>query len=392
MSRNCFVPGCREGYKSKIKINKWQGIIKTTMFKAPKDLLLLEKWVKAIPRADRELRPGIDSVCEKHFDETYLNRYFETKSPDGSINQIKRDRIILKNNAIPSIFPDLPQYLTKKRPIEKIIAEKKILFNNYIPNTIDDISNTTDHVSETFNNLHDILKNMSLPDGWFFTYLNRSLVLGNLDSNYELIKKIIVSNNDLNLKVFIRNKLINITCTSVTCIEDITKVLKIVDDFVMCPGTGIDNCPKSDQCCEHINLISLNQVRNPRCTECAKKRKYFMDTQRVSLEQINEKPTTKPVLKNVLRINKRLNIKVTNLQAKVGLLKQQCAEASAKSIEEAIIEMPENQQEAVRTCFAAAKKHNVKGNRYTINWIYECLLIRIKSKKVYEHLRSKKTY
>ncbi|XP_029348290.1 uncharacterized protein LOC103308705 isoform X2 [Acyrthosiphon pisum] len=250
MSRNCFVPGCREGYKSKIKINKWQGIIKTTMFKAPKDLLLLEKWVKAIPRADRELRPGIDSV-------------------------------------------------------------------------------------------------------------------------------------------FIRNKLINITCTSVTCIEDITKVLKIVDDFVMCPGTGIDNCPKSDQCCEHINLISLNQVRNPRCTECAKKRKYFMDTQRVFLEQINEKPTTKPVLKNVLRINKRLNIKVTNLQAKVGLLKQQCAEASAKSIEEAIIEMPENQQEAVRACFAAAKKHNVKGNRYTINWIYECLLIRIKSKKVYEHLRSK---
>lgn len=71
------------------------------------------------------------------------------------------------------------------------------------------------------------------------------------------------------------------------------------------------------------------------------------------------------------------------------MLKQQCAEASAKSIEEAIIEMPENQQEAVRACFAAAKKHNVKGNRYTINWIYECLLIRIKSKKVYEHLRSK---
>jgi len=68
--------------------------------------------------------------------------------------------------------------------------------------------------------------------------------------------------------------------------------------------------PKSDQCCEHINLISLNQVRNPRCTECAIKRKYFMDTQRVSLEQINGKLTTKPVIKNVLRINKRLNIKV----------------------------------------------------------------------------------
>lgn len=135
------------------------------------------------------MRPGIDSLCEKHFDETYLNRYFETKLPDGSINQIKRDRIILKNNAVPSIFPDLPKYLTRKRPIEKIIAEKKILFNDNMPNTIDNISNTTDHVSETFNNWHDNLKNMEFPDEWFFTYLHRSLVLGNLDSNYELIKK-----------------------------------------------------------------------------------------------------------------------------------------------------------------------------------------------------------
>jgi len=98
------------------------------------------------------LSPEIDSLCEKHFDETYLNRYFETKLPVGSINQIKRDRIILKNNAVPSIFPDLPKYLTRNGPIEKIIAEKKILFNDNMPNTIDNISNTTDHVSETFNN------------------------------------------------------------------------------------------------------------------------------------------------------------------------------------------------------------------------------------------------
>jgi len=68
--------------------------------------------------------------------------------------------------------------------------------------------------------------------------------------------------------------------------------------------------PKSDQCCEYINLISLNQVRNPRCTECAEKRKYFMDSQRVSQKQNNGKPTSKPVIKNVLRKNKRLNNKV----------------------------------------------------------------------------------
>jgi len=41
---------------------------------------------------------------------------------------------------------------------------------------------------------------MALPHDWFFTYLHRSLIFGNLDSNYELIKKVII-NNDLNLKI-----------------------------------------------------------------------------------------------------------------------------------------------------------------------------------------------
>lgn len=67
------------------------------------------------------------------------------------------------------------------------------------------------------------------------------------------------------------------------------------------------------------------------------------------------------------------------------MLKQQCAAVSATAIEKAIVELPENQQEAVRACFAAAKKKKIKGSRYTLNWIYECLLIRIKSKKVYYH-------
>lgn len=60
---------------------------------------------------------------------------------------------------------------------------------------------------------------------------------------FKILIKINVINNILKyiFWVFIKNKLINITCTSVTCIEDITKVLKIVDDFVMCPGIGIDN-------------------------------------------------------------------------------------------------------------------------------------------------------
>jgi len=140
------------------------------------------------------LRPGIDCVCEKHFEETYISRYFETEMPDGSIHKIKRGKLLLKSNAIPSIFPDLPQYLTKKKQIKKPIAEQNSCVNH-------NISNTIDIISETYNNLQHELENMILPVGWFFTSAHHSLVLGYLDSDLELIKKIVISNNDLYLKV-----------------------------------------------------------------------------------------------------------------------------------------------------------------------------------------------
>jgi len=293
MSKNCFIPQCREGYKSHIKKNKLNGVKQKTLFKAPKDTFLLEKWAESIPRSDRKLRPGIDNVCEKHFDESQIERYFETKMPDGSVHLIERERILLKKNAIPSIFPDLPQYMTTKKQIRKTTAERNVYyFNNNILNTIDTIS-------ETYNNLKDTLKNMALPNEWFFSCAHSSLVLGYLDCNYEVVKKIIISSSDLNLKIFIKTKLINIAETHVTCIEDLNKILKTVDDFKMCTGTGIDNCPKSKQCNEYVeNELSLNQVQ--RCVECAKERKYNMDIQRVHKQKRNKKTTTKPVIKNVL--------------------------------------------------------------------------------------------
>lgn len=43
---------------------------------------------------------------------------------------------------------------------------------------------------------------------------------------------------------------------------------------------------------------------------------------------------------------------------------------------------------AIKACFEAAKLTNKKGMRYSDKWVYECILLRIKSKKTYNHLRS----
>lgn len=68
-------------------------------------------------------------------------------------------------------------------------------------------------------------------------------------------------------------------------------------------------------------------------------------------------------------------------------LRQLCSQGKENIIEDAISKLPENQQAAVRTCFQASKLSNKKNIRYTTQWMYECLLLRIKSKKCYEHLR-----
>lgn len=56
-------------------------------------------------------------------------------------------------------------------------------------------------------------------------------------------------------------------------------------------------------------------------------------------------------------------------------------------MEEAIKLLPPAQQEAVRCCFEASKKKSPSGRRYTLEWVYECMLMRIKSPSLYQHIR-----
>lgn len=59
-------------------------------------------------------------------------------------------------------------------------------------------------------------------------------------------------------------------------------------------------------------------------------------------------------------------------------------------LEKEISQLPPYQQEAVRSCLKASKLKDMRGMRYTTQWVYECLLLSIKSKKGYEHLRKRK--
>jgi len=69
------------------------------------------------------------------------------------------------------------------------------------------------------------------------------------------------------------------------------------------------------------------------------------------------------------------------MRANVDNLKKECATKNLKPIMEAIKLLPNSQPETVTPCLDVSKVCEANGRRYTLNWIYECILIRIKSRK-----------
>lgn len=71
-------------------------------------------------------------------------------------------------------------------------------------------------------------------------------------------------------------------------------------------------------------------------------------------------------------------------------IKKECAKANKEKLQDAIEKLPEAQRAAVNACFNASQVKDKRGARYTNQWIYECLLVRIKSPSTYKHLRENK--
>lgn len=106
---HCFAPGCSSGYVSARKSGR-----QVSLFSVPKDPERFKAWQRAVPRADKPLE-ATSVLCELHFDEQYLVRFF-THTINGETVRIPRDRPKLTDNAIPTVYPNVPAYLSKKPP------------------------------------------------------------------------------------------------------------------------------------------------------------------------------------------------------------------------------------------------------------------------------------
>jgi len=87
----------------------------------------LKEWQCSIPRDG--LSPS-HWVCEKHFSENVIERYFRTKLPDNKEHLIERERLVLLPGAVPTKFPDCPKYFNQPSPLKRKAPTDRNTANN----------------------------------------------------------------------------------------------------------------------------------------------------------------------------------------------------------------------------------------------------------------------
>lgn len=135
-----------------------------------------------------------------------------------------------------------------------------------------------------------------------------------------------------------------------------------------CPGVSQEDRPCVQ--CRYLRKLLVNQA-------CYKKRKMTVVSGAC-------------VTKNLVKCNLQLRhekAKVGKLQTTIARMKQDNATMPEEKLEQSLIGLPEKQRQQVKACFQASKREGRQGMKYSQKWVLECILMRIKSLKLYEHIR-----
>lgn len=112
----CCVPGCKGNYDRGPKVH---------VFSFPRDVDRKDKWLRAIPRKD--FTPSVHSkVCELHFHTSdFVTTLTHCDESTGRRLEVTSDRVRLREDAVPTVFPNCPAYLTTTPAHRESLASKR---------------------------------------------------------------------------------------------------------------------------------------------------------------------------------------------------------------------------------------------------------------------------
>ncbi|KAL1466123.1 hypothetical protein MTO96_042929 [Rhipicephalus appendiculatus] len=205
MPGHCCVPGCRGNYDGEKAVR---------VFTFPADADRRRQWLKAIPRAN--FVPGTRSVvCEQHFrasDIRTSSSYVDSKT--GKVVEAKLKIARLSPDAVPSVFPNCPAYLSapatatsREAPDEKRMRLEAASLREAIAASVH-----SHEVEETRNKINDFqallerVSEIQLSSFWSVISRPTCVVFLSLDSvDTPRIRLSIAVSQDLMVKVHCRH-------------------------------------------------------------------------------------------------------------------------------------------------------------------------------------------
>nr|XP_050030190.2 uncharacterized protein LOC126526334 [Dermacentor andersoni] len=120
--------------------------------------------------------------------------------------------------------------------------------------------------------------------------------------------------------------------------------------------------------CKHLRKALLNQR--------SKKRRSQNSAPRLSRKKKLQTQTVR-----------RLKAKLSVYTQTIKDLERQSVELEESVLEDRLKALPPKQRLAVLQCFQAARRKSLRGMKYNPDWLLECIIMRMKSPRLYEHVR-----
>ncbi|XP_040073445.1 uncharacterized protein LOC120845949 [Ixodes scapularis] len=343
--RTCFVPLCKGGYKSAAE--------KVSLFRAPVDPLRRQEWARNIKREDKVLDETC-VVCSRHFDERYIEKTFKHVI-NGELVELDRERPVLTDDAVPTIFPNAPSYLT--RPVPKKRKERNLADRGTPPVKRRAASGST-HDSDPGNACTE-----PAPETHPFSdILPPSMYCS----------RIILSNDPTALCFGWHARMES----------DDLRVIKHVTFSACVEATAAQG--SAYLCAIYCRGIKVEEI-------CVSRRDDALGALKKA-EQLRLCPgcEIEPVAAGSPFSCSGRKKRLEKAQESVAKLRAVTETISSSVLEEKIRSLPPKQRLAVRTCFEAASRKSSRGMAYDMQWVLECILMRMRSPQLYEYVRRHK--
>ncbi|XP_077556947.1 uncharacterized protein LOC144170810 [Haemaphysalis longicornis] len=408
----CSAPGCRSGYASTAA-----GSVQRHFFKPPKDPDVLKAWENTIPRKNFKVTSKT-YVCDIHFEPADIVSSYE-HVVNGQTVRIPRGRWTLRESAVPRIFPNLPDHLSK--PKAPKAARKPPKVRTVVPAQVascqndglscdqtepsdgmDDVQSTEVSTLETVPWLAFMQGLGKCPtfEYWNVKASPTQVIFYKLEESGGIVltEKAVVVGQDLSVEVSSRGVLVPPRSYSdengnvhsrLTSLKNVAAFLRCIDALNICTGCKCDLFPgissattaMKKQGAWHKNkcMVLSNESL---CPPCKKTKKNLENrVKRRPRKSTKRKPQCE--VRNLRRRAIRATVFRERAKKELNTLRCRLAEVSVSEVDKALANLPEAQQLAFRAALKVAKAKSARGRRYEHEWLMTCLLLRISSPRAY---------